>query len=74
MFNVYYLLIKLYLKSFIIKQEWDKRKGHYQPGDKMYYPKSKQRFRSLLYKLTKQGYLMKLKSDEKFKKIYRIGR
>lgn len=59
-------------KEAAVFVEWDKHKGHFKPGDKMYYTKSKQRFRSLLYKLTQQGQLLPEDSEDKFRKIYRI--
>lgn len=52
--------------------EWDITKGHYHPEDKLYFTKSKQRFRALLYKLTKEGRIIPLKSKEKFTKVYSI--
>ncbi|XP_035229978.1 uncharacterized protein LOC118201930 isoform X2 [Stegodyphus dumicola] len=53
--------------------EWDKKKGHYKPEDKEYYTKSKQRFRSVLYKFIRMKHIIKLKSDDKCTKIFRLG-
>ncbi|GFY72536.1 interferon regulatory factor 2 [Trichonephila inaurata madagascariensis] len=52
--------------------EWDKHKGHYKPDDKEYFPKSKQRFRAVLYKFINSGYIKELKSKDRNIKIYCI--
>ncbi|KAF8773772.1 Interferon regulatory factor 3 like protein [Argiope bruennichi] len=52
---------------------WDQRKGHYNPNDKEYYPKSKQRFRAALNKFIKLKHITELNSEDRYTKIYCIG-
>lgn len=59
---------------YLFYQEWDKHKGHFNPENKQYFSESKQRFRALLYKFTKDGQLKKMPSKTKFKKVFCIGK